>query len=192
MLEALTRYWWAVALRGVVAVLFGIAALIWPSSTLLVLVVLFGVYALVDGVVALGSAIFGPNRGRRGWLIVEGIADLAVAVIALVWPGITTLVLLWVIAFWALVTGILEIVAAVQLRREMRGEWMLALSGALSVVFGILLIVWPASGALALITLIGIYAIIFGVALIVLGWRLRAMHSATTGALPGAHRPATA
>ena len=192
MLEALTRYWWAVALRGVVAVLFGIAALIWPSSTLLVLVVLFGVYALVDGVVALGSAIFGPNRGRRGWLILEGIADLAVGVIALVWPGITTLALLWVIAFWALVTGVLEIVAAVRLRREMRGEWMLALSGALSVVFGILLIVWPASGALALIALIGIYAIIFGVALIVLGWRLRAMHSATTGALPGAHRPATA
>jgi uncharacterized membrane protein HdeD (DUF308 family) len=191
MLEALTRYWWAVALRGVVAVLFGIMALIWPSITLLVLVVLFGAYALVDGVVTLGSAIFGPNRGRRGWLIVEGIADIVIGVITLAWPGITTLVLLWVIAAWALVTGIMEIVAAIRLRREMRGEWLLALGGVLSVVFGILLVVWPATGALTLIALIGIYAIVFGVALIGLGWRLRSMRTAT-GAVPGTHRPATA
>src|SRR2546423_1350819 len=175
MLETLTRHWWVLAVRGALAVLFGLLALIWPGITVLALVALFGAYCLVDGVIAIGTALFGgvAAAGRRGWLVVEGIAGVVAGIITFAWPGITTLVLLWLIAFWALVTGVMEIVAAIRLRRELQGEWLLIVSGALSVLFGILLIVWPASGALALITLIGIYALIFGVALIALGFRLR-------------------
>lgn len=189
MLEALTRNWWAVALRGVFAVIFGLLALIWPHITVLALVALFGAYCLVDGVIALGTAFFGGAEaaGRRTWLAVEGVAGIIAGIITFAWPGITALVLLWLIAFWALVTGIMEIVAAIRLRRELQGEWLLILSGALSVVFGILLMVWPASGALALIVLIGIYALIFGVDLIVLGLRLRRVH----GSVAGVGRPAT-
>lgn len=194
MLEALTRNWWAVALRGVLAVIFGLLALIWPGITILVLVALFGAYCLVDGVAAIGIALFGGAErfegaaaGRRPWLVVEGIAGVIAGIITFAWPNITTLALLWLIAFWALVTGIMEIVAAIRLRRELQGEWLLIISGALSVVFGVLLIVWPASGALALVTLIAIYALIFGVALIGLGLRLRRVH----GTVAGTGRPAT-
>lgn len=191
MRDTLARYWWATTLRGVVAVLFGLMAIIWPQITILVLVVLFGAYALVDGAIALGTAAFGWHAAtdRRGWLIVEGIVGLLAGIAAFVWPGITALVLLWLIAAWALVTGVLEIAAAIRLRREVRGEWLLALGGALSVLFGILLLVWPATGALALVILIGCFAIVFGVVLIGLGLRLRRLRRDTT---PGAARPATA
>ena len=188
MLEVLTRYWWAVTLRGVVALIFGLAALIWPQITLFALVIVFGAYAVVDGVLALGSAVAGRRTvaGSRGWLAVEGVLSIVAGVVAFVWPGITALALLWLIAFWALVTGIFEIVAAVRLRREIQGEWMLALSGALSVVFGILLLVWPGTGALAVVFLIGVYAILFGVALVALGLRLRRLrHGPVTTARPG-------
>jgi uncharacterized membrane protein HdeD (DUF308 family) len=192
MLLTLTRYWWAVVLRGVAAVLFGLMALIWPGITVIVLVALFGAYALVDGTIGLGTAVFGGReRGRRGWLVVEGIAGVLAGISTFAWPGITALALLWLIAAWALVTGVLEIVAAVRLRREIQGEWLLALSGVLSVLFGILLAVWPAAGALSVVFVIGIYAIVFGVALVGLGLRLRRLRR-DTGTVPAAHRPATA
>jgi uncharacterized membrane protein HdeD (DUF308 family) len=177
----------------VAAVLFGLMALIWPGITLFALVILFGAYALVDGVITVGTAAFGRGEAgrRRGWLIVEGIAGITLGILTFVWPGITTLVLLWLIAAWALVTGVLEIAAAVRLRREIRGEWLLALSGALSILFGILLVVWPAAGALTVVLLIGIYAIVFGGVLIGLGVRLRRLrHDA--GPVRGTQRPATA
>jgi len=191
MLETLARYWWAVALRGVAAVLFGLIALNWPDVTLLVLVVAFGAYALVDGVIALGTAIFG-GRGataRRGWLIVEGIAGILIGILTFVWPSVTTLVLLWLIAAWALVTGVLEIIAAVRLRREIEGEWLLVLSGAFSVLFGILLVVWPAAGALTMVYIIGGFAVAYGIVLIVLSLRLRRLRRESTAA--GTHRPVT-
>ncbi|HSV68121.1 MAG TPA: HdeD family acid-resistance protein [Mycobacteriales bacterium] len=193
MLETLARYWWVVAVRGVAAVLFGLMAIIWPAITVTVLVLLFGAYALVDGVLALVTAIFGGRSagGRRLWLALEGVAGVLTGVITFVWPGITTLALLWLIAAWVLVTGVLEIVAAVRLRREMEGEWLLALSGVLSVVFGILLIVWPTAGAVTVVWLIGIYAVVFGVALIVLSLRLRKIYQGGA-AEAGAGRPATA
>jgi len=124
MLETLSRYWWAVVLRGVVAVLFGVMALVWPGITVFALVVLFGAYALVDGVITLATAI-GGNReraGSRGWLVVEGIAGVLIGILTFAWPGVTALALLWLIAAWAIVTGVLEIVSAVRLRRELRHE----------------------------------------------------------------------
>src|SRR5256885_4424651 len=130
MLDALARNWWVVALRGALAVLFGVLALVWPAITIGVLVLLFGAYALVDGVFALGSALFGGARveGRRAWLILEGVVGVAAGIVAFVWPGVTALALLWVIAAWAIITGVLEIATAIRLRRELRGEWLLVLS----------------------------------------------------------------
>lgn len=175
MLDNLVRNWWAAVLRGIAAILFGILALIWPGLTVLALVWLFGAYVLVDGIFALGAALFAGRRtaGRRGWLVVEGIAGIIVGILTFAWPGVTTLVLLWLVAAWALVTGVLEIAAAIMLRREVGGEWFLAISGVLSVLFGILLAVWPATGALALVVIIGAYAIAFGAVLVVLGLRMR-------------------
>jgi uncharacterized membrane protein HdeD (DUF308 family) len=191
MLETLARRWWTLTLRGVIAILFGLMALIWPGITLLALVVLFGAYALVDGVIALGTAIFGDRAttGERGWLIVEGIAGIIVGILTFAWPGVTAVVLLWLIAAWAIVTGVLEIAAAVRLRQEITGEWLLAVGGVLSVLFGILLIVRPGAGALAVVFLIGGYAIVFGIIIIGLGLRLRQRYR---GSLSGSHRPAAA
>ena len=196
MLETLSRHWWAVALRGVAAILFGVLALVWPGITVFALVIVFGAYALVDGaftlVAAFGNRDGGRTRGSRAWLVARGIAGILTGIIAAVWPGITALALLWVIALWAMVTGLLEIVAAYQLRKEMRREWLLALSGALSVLFGVLLLVWPAAGALTLIVLIGIAAIAFGITLLMLGLRLRRERRHDPAAAGHHHRPATA
>jgi uncharacterized membrane protein HdeD (DUF308 family) len=183
MLEYLTRRWWAVALRGVLAVAFGVIAWIWPDITLHALVLLFGFYALVDGLLALAALLMGGSlvRERRGWLIVEGIAGIAAGVIAFVWPGITALVLLYLIALWAIATGILEIAVAIWLRRELRGEWLLALAGVVSVLFGVFLIVRPSEGAVAVVWAIGVFAIVFGVTLIGLGLRLRRIGRGLSG-----------
>lgn len=173
----LTRYWWALALRGVVAVIFGIVALVWPSITLGALILVFGAYALVDGVLAVLKGV--SDRGAPGWwaLLIEGLAGIAIGVLTFLWPTTTALVLLYFIAAWAVVTGIFEIVAAVQLRHEIAGEWLLALGGVLSIVFGVLCIVAPGASALAIIWLIGAYALVFGIVLIALGFRLRGVHS---------------
>lgn len=194
MVETLTRYWWVVALRGVLAVLFGITALVWPGITLFALVVLFGAYSLVDGVFTLAAALGWQVRGTtatggRIWLFVQGVAGIIIGVLAFVWPGITALALLWLIGIWAIVIGVLEVVAAVRLRRELRREWLLGLSGAATALFGILLIAWPAAGALTLIALIGISAVVFGVALLAFAERLRRQHRPATG---GHSQPATA
>lgn len=192
MVELLSKYWWLIVLRGTAAVVFGLLALVWPDITLAVLVLLFGAYVLVDGVLALGTAIFGKEsaEGRRGWLVFEGIAGIAAGVITFVWPGITTLVLLVLIALWAVATGILEIVVAIRLRREIRGEWLLGLGGVVSILFGIVLLVRPREGAIAVVWLIGLYAIMFGAILVALGVALRRLRSA--GATPDAGRPAPA
>jgi uncharacterized membrane protein HdeD (DUF308 family) len=170
----MARKWWTLALRGLAAVLFGVAAFVLPQITLLVLVAMFGAYALVDGVFALVAA-FSRDFDRRQWwaLIAEGVAGLGIAVITFLWPGVTAISLVYLIAAWAMLTGVFEIIAAVRLRKEIEGEWLLALGGALSIFFGLVLMAYPVAGALSVVWLIGAYAIFFGAVLIALGFKLR-------------------
>jgi uncharacterized membrane protein HdeD (DUF308 family) len=185
MIEVLRRNWWALIVRGIIAIIFGILAIILPGLTLRVLVLLFGAYALVDGIFMLITAFQGAMEHRL-LLLIEGIVSIIAGILTLVWPGLTALVLLYFIAFWAIVTGILEVLAAIRLRREIANEWALGIAGVVSVLFGIIAIVHPLSGALAIIWVIGIYAILFGILLIVLGFRLRGGTESTSGAMRGA------
>jgi len=183
MMEVLARNWWALALRGLFAILFGLLAFAWPGLTLAALVILFGAYALVDGVFALLAAVRAAEAHERWWLFVlEGLAGIAAGLLTFMWPGITALALLYLIAWWAVITGIFEIAAAIRLRKEISGEWALGLGGAASVIFGLVLLFRPGVGALAVIWLIGTYAFVFGVLLLMLGFRLR-RHSGQKPAL---------
>ena len=174
--KVLARHWWVVGLRGLAAVIFGILALLVPKLTLIVLIAFFGAYALIDGVIALFLAIRGREYNRNwGWLLVEGIAGILIGILTFRWPGVTALVLLAFIAAWAIVTGIMEIFGAIELRRVINNEWLLILSGVASVLFGLILLVFPGAGALALVVVIGLYAIIYGLLLLGLAWRLRAL-----------------
>jgi uncharacterized membrane protein HdeD (DUF308 family) len=162
------------AIRGVMAIIFGVLAFIWPGLTLWALVLLFGVYAFVDGIFALITAFRGRSTNDRWWVfLLEGLAGIAAGVIAFIWPAMTAFVLLYLIAAWAIVTGIIEVVAAIRLRKEIEGEWVLALSGIASIIFGVLMVLWPGAGALAVIWLIAAYAIVFGILLIFLAFRVR-------------------
>ncbi len=174
MVHQLGQNWWAVAIRGLAAILFGVLALIWPGITFTVLVLFWGAYALVDGIFAIVSVLTHHTEGNHRWLLLlEGLAGIVAGVLTFIWPGITGFVLLYLIAAWAIVTGILEILAAVRLRREITNEWLLALGGTASLVFGIVIALFPAAGALAVVWLIGTYAIVFGLLLLFLGLRLR-------------------
>jgi uncharacterized membrane protein HdeD (DUF308 family) len=174
MIAVFTSNRWALVLRGLVALLFGIVTFVWPEVSLTALVFLFGAYALADGLFTAVAAFRAPEGYRYWWaLLLEGVFGVAAGVLAFVWPGITALVLLYLIAAWAVVTGVFEIAAAVRLRRLISGEWLLALGGVLSVLFGVMLMAWPGAGALAVLWLIGAYAILFGALLMALGFRLR-------------------
>ena len=183
-LDSLTRNWWAVALRGLAGIFFGIITFVWPGISLAALVLLFGAYAFADGVLSIVSAV--RRRGADRWwlLLLHGIVGIGAGVVTLLWPGITALALLAVIAAWALVGGALQIAAAIRLRKVISGEWLLALGGVLSIALGVLLIVFPGPGALALVIWIGAYAFVFGILLLVLGFKLRGLRS------PRVHQPA--
>jgi uncharacterized membrane protein HdeD (DUF308 family) len=178
ILPTLAGNWWVLLLRGIAAVLFGLAALFWPGLTLLVLIVFFGVYAVIDGIFAIVAGIRGSG-GRKWLLLAEGVLSVLAGLAVLFWPGMSALVLLYVISFWAILTGLLKVVMAIGLRREIDNEWLMILSGVLSVVFGVVLGALPGVGLLSLVWLVGIYALIFGVALIVLGFRVRGQHANT-------------
>ena len=179
MIHVLTRNWWAVLIRGIVAILFGIVAFFIPGATFFALVVLFGAYALIDGIFALIAAVRAAEAHTRwGSLAAEGIIGIIIAAITFFYPGITALSLVYVIAIWAILTGIFELYAAFQLRQVLKNEVWLIIAGILSVVFGVLIAVHPGSGALAIVWLIGVYAIIFGITMLGLAFRLRS-HTAT-------------
>jgi uncharacterized membrane protein HdeD (DUF308 family) len=174
-LEVLSENWWAVALRGLVAIMTGIVAFLLPVPTMIALVWLFGAYAFLDGLFNLISVLRRRRTRSRPWwaLVLSGIAGIATGVISFVWPGITALAWVYLIAAWALITGVLEIVAAVRLRKEIKGEWLLALSGVFSVLLGVLLAIAPGPGAIALVWYLGTFAIFFGVLIVALSFRLR-------------------
>ncbi len=172
----LARNWWSLAIRGIAGILFGIIAFAWPGITLGGLVLLFGVYALIDGIAAIAGAVRAVERHDRwGALLLEGVAGLLAAIAAGLWPAITVLVLVYLVAAWAFVTGIAEIAAAIHLHRQIRGEWLLAGAGVISILFGILLAIAPLIGAFVIALWIGAYAFVFGVVLLVLAVRLRRM-----------------
>lgn len=173
LLHALARNWWLVLLRGICAIIFGLLTFIWPAGTLLTLVLLYGAYAFVDGVFALGAAFMGGGPAPRWWLVVVGVLGIAAGLATFFWPGMTTLVLLFFIAGWAIAIGVMQIVGAIQLRKEIDNEWMLAASGIISVVFGFVLIAQPATGALSLVLVIGCYAVLYGILLMSFALRLR-------------------
>ncbi len=172
MLGYLARDWWVLTVRGATAIVFGLLAVLWPGITLLALAVVFGVYALADGILAAVSAT--RIRGAQRFpLALEAIFGLVLGAAAIIWPEITVLVLVIVIGTWALVTGIFEIVTAIRLRAELEGEWLLILAGILSVLFGLLVWFWPTTVAVSVALIIGVYALVFGAVLVVLSLRLR-------------------
>ena len=174
MVRNLAQNWWALVVRGVAGVLFGIGALMWPPAAVAALVLLFGAYALVDGIFNIVAAVRAPREGRRwGWLTFSGVIGVATGLIAFFFPGITALALVLLVASWSVVTGVAEIVAAIRMRKQIRHEWLWILSGLLSVAFGLLLFMLPAAGAVALAIWIGAYMLVFGALLIAFGIRLR-------------------
>jgi uncharacterized membrane protein HdeD (DUF308 family) len=173
MLQLLARRWWVLALRGVIAVLFGLLTFFIPGVTLISLVLLFGFYAILDGIFDIVLAI--KASGHHWPLLVEGIVGIVAGIVTFMWPGITAMILLYLIAFWAILTGVLEIVAGIRLRAVIANEILLILMGVLSTLFGILIIIFPGAGALAIIIWIGAYAVLFGIILIALAFRLRSL-----------------
>jgi uncharacterized membrane protein HdeD (DUF308 family) len=173
-LSTLTDNWRALALRGIVALIFGLVVLFWPGLVLAVLAILFGIYAALDGAITFVPALRSQERGMKRTLpLAEGVVGIVAGLVAILWPGLTTSGLVYVIAGWALVTGVLKILTAVLLRSEVENGWLLAGSGALSALFGILLIVLAGSDVPFLAPFIGGFAVVVGLALIVFAFRLR-------------------
>lgn len=174
MLHSIARNWWIVCLRGMCAVLFGILAFAWPGITLASLILVFGFYAIFDGITALSIGFWAG--GKLWWqMILVGVLGIGVGIGAFAWPALTALALLTLIAAWAIVRGALEIIAAIRLRALVENEWMLVLGGLCSILFGVLVAVRPGAGALAVLWIIGSYAILYGVLAIALSLRLRSL-----------------
>ena len=190
MFNLMTQNWWAIALRGLVAVLFGIAAFMWPHITLRVLAPLFGAYAMINGIFAVIEA-FGRDVSRERWrpLLFEGVVSVVVGAMILIWPGLTVIGALLLIAFWAIMTGVFEFITAVRLRDEIRGEWLLALIAILSMAFGLLLVAFPVTGALSVILIIGAFAFASGALMIALAFKLRSLRR-PGGEIPHVRRAA--
>jgi len=174
MLEVLTRYWWAFIARGVIAIALGVMIYAWPAITVAALIFVFGIDAFADGVFLVVKAIGGWKARDDRWLLLfEGLLGIGIGIITLFAPGVTAIGLLFYIAAWSLTTGILEIIEAVRLRKEIQREVLWMLSGIVSIVFAVLLMIFPGAGIVGLVWLLGVYAIVFGVLLIALGIRVR-------------------
>jgi uncharacterized membrane protein HdeD (DUF308 family) len=185
MSALLARNWWVIALRGALAILFGIIALFLPEATMLALVLLFAAYMLVDGVLAIVAGVRAARRHDRwGWLILEGAIDLIAGGIAVVWPLVTIVAFIWLLAAWAIVSGVILFAASFRLNLA-HGKWLMTLGGAVSVAWGVLLILWPLTGALVLTWWMAGYALFFGGVLLFLAFRLRRrLHTLPPGMLP--------
>jgi uncharacterized membrane protein HdeD (DUF308 family) len=172
-MQSVSGPWWSWLLRGIAAVIFGVLAILWPGLTFLVFVAMFAAYALIDGIIHL-AASFRANPGSPRWLLgLHGILGIAVAVLTFVWPGITALALLFLIAAYAIVGGAMRIALAIQLRKVIAGEWLLILSGIMSIIFGVLVYLVPAAGVVGVAFMVGFYAILLGTVMMALSARLR-------------------
>jgi uncharacterized membrane protein HdeD (DUF308 family) len=180
MLGLVARDWWVFAIRGVAAIVFGVLAFVWPETTLTVLVILFGAYVLVDGIALLVALARGDALARRhAWSVgIMGVLGIVAGVITFLAPGVTALSLLYVVAFWSIAMGAFQVIAAIALRRELDGEFWMALGGVVSIVFGALLIAFPGEGLISLVWLVGIWSVVFGISSIGLAARLREIAAA--------------
>src|SRR5512142_88099 len=167
----LARAWWAFVLRGLVAIAFGIVAFVFPGIALTTLVLLIAAWMVIEGISAIGAAVM--DRERRGWwvMLLEGIAALAAGILTVIWPLPTALVLLFLVAAWSILTGLLEVWAAIRLREQIRGELFLAIAGLVSILFGLYLVIIPGDGIVSLLWLVGLFAVLFGLTMLSLGWR---------------------
>jgi uncharacterized membrane protein HdeD (DUF308 family) len=168
-IRTLAQHWWVLLLRGACAILFGAMGFAWPGLTIAVLVLIWGAYALVDGIFAVVAGI----RSKWGSVIFLGILGIAAGLVTFFWPGITAITLLWIIAFWAIVAGVLQISAAIRLRKQVEGEWLWILSGTCMVILGVLLVMRPGAGALSVMWLISCFAVVWGLLLLVLAFKLK-------------------
>ena len=179
VLPALARHWWVFLVRGLVAIAFGLVAFFYPVATLYTFILFYAVFSIVDGVFAFVSAVRGKDGvvGSRWWLALIGALSVVAGLAAYLWPGLTALALLMLIGIWALVYGVVEIIGAIRLRKEIDNEWLLLVHGILAALFGLIVLVRPGTGALALIWLIASFALASGVVLVILSFRLRGLSS---------------
>jgi uncharacterized membrane protein HdeD (DUF308 family) len=181
MVSQLARNWWTLALRGLFAILFGVLVFLAPGITLEALILLLAAYFVVDGVGNIIAAFNNREHNNQWWVaLLEGVISILAGIGAFLWPGMTALILLYLVAAWAVVTGVLEIIAAIRLRKEIENEFWLGLAGLLSVLFGVALFVWPGTGILTLLWLLGGYAIVSGIFLLMLAFRLRSLNQPTS------------
>jgi uncharacterized membrane protein HdeD (DUF308 family) len=174
LVDILVRNWWAFVIRGIAAVLFGLLALVVPTATMLSLVLVFAAYALVDGIFAITAAVRAARAHERwGLLVLEGVVDILVGIAAVAWPGLTVVLFVLLIAFWALLTGGLLLAAGLKVDAD-HGRWGMILGATASLLLGVLLLIAPLIGAVVLTWWIGAYALIFGIAMLVLAFRLKA------------------
>lgn len=185
MIRVISKYWWVFTVRGFIAIVFGLAALLWPALTLGVMVLLFGLFALFEGLLTMVTS-FGKGDEKGGWtLLIEGLAGILVCVIvllgssigAMLWPRVAAVMLVYYIAGWAILAGLFRIITAIRIRKEIKGEWLLGLSGLISIFVGLILILRPEAGVLAVAWLIGIFAIILGILQLLLGLKLKGVGS---------------
>jgi len=173
MVHALAKNWWLLLLRGVAAIIFGLLTFVWPGLTLLTLILFYGAFALIDGVLAIIAAITGGAPAPRWWLAIVGLLGIGAGLLTFLMPGLTALVLLYFIAGWAIATGLFQIVGAIKLRKEIDNEWLLILGGIISMLFGIAMMLAPGAGALALVWVIGAYSVVIGLIFVALAFRLK-------------------
>jgi uncharacterized membrane protein HdeD (DUF308 family) len=174
MFEFWSRYWWVPVLRGLVAIALAVFAFVWPLATIAALVLVFGAVALVDGILAIAAGIAARRSTSDWWvLLVQGFVGISIGVLAVLYPSVTALAFVVLIALWAIGLGVLQVVAAVRLRRDISGGWWLALGGILGIAFGILLVCNPVQGGLAVVWLVGVFGMLWGAMLIIGGFDLR-------------------
>ena len=180
-LERATHRWWTLVVRGILAIAFGIVAVVEPPAAVMAMVFVFGIYAIADGLTALSVLLSPATPERGGWLLgLGGVVSVAAGIMALAWPGITAVALFFLIAWWAIILGCTEILTAISYSKVIDNEWAIVVSGLLWIAFGVIVLVWPGAGVVAILAIIATFAIIRGVMLIVAGARLRRLGNTLT------------